>query len=114
LLQCESNARIVKWKDGTMQLLIGNEVLDISVHEAHHDQSHLFLRNGKGVLQSQGRLLRKMRFMPSSLSSKSHRLLTALVDSQNKKTVKMQKWIESKDPERVKQEKERVTKNSIS
>ena len=68
----------------------------------------------QGVLQSQGRLLRKMRFMPSSLSSKSHRLLTALVDSQNKKTVKMQKWIESKDPEKVKQEKERVTKNSIS
>jgi hypothetical protein len=30
-----------------MQLLIGNEVLDISVHEAHHDQSHLFLRHGK-------------------------------------------------------------------
>uniref|UniRef100_A0A0E0JBI0 RNA polymerase-associated protein LEO1 n=1 Tax=Oryza nivara TaxID=4536 RepID=A0A0E0JBI0_ORYNI len=110
---CESNARIVKWKDGTMQLLIGNEVLDISVHEAHHDQSHLFLRNGKGVLQSQGRLLRKMRFMPSSLSSKSHRLLTALVDSQNKKTVKMQKWIESKDPERVKQEKERALGQNI-
>lgn len=47
LSQCESNARFVKWKDGTMQLLIGNEVLDISVHDAHHDQSHLFLRNGK-------------------------------------------------------------------
>ncbi|KAG2631236.1 hypothetical protein PVAP13_2NG007791 [Panicum virgatum] len=104
---CESNARFVKWKDGSMQLLIGNEVLDISVHDAHHDQSHLFLRNGKGILQSQGRLLHKMRFMPSSLSSKSHRLLTALVDSQNKKTVKMQKWFETKDPEKVKQERER-------
>ncbi|GJN10526.1 hypothetical protein PR202_ga28625 [Eleusine coracana subsp. coracana] len=104
---CESNARIVKWKDGSMQLLIGNEVLDISVQEAHHDQSHLFLRTGKGILQSQGRLLKKMRFMPSSLSSKSHRLLTALVDSQNKKTVKMQKWFETKDPEKVKQENER-------
>lgn len=46
-LQVESNARFVKWKDGTMQLLIGNEVLDISVHEANHDQSHLFLRSGK-------------------------------------------------------------------
>ncbi|KAL6647658.1 hypothetical protein ACP70R_015095 [Stipagrostis hirtigluma subsp. patula] len=109
----ESNARIVKWKDGSMQLLIGNEVLDISVHDAHHDQSHLFLRNGKGILQSQGRLLHKMRFMPSSLSSKSHRLLTALVDSQNKKTVKMQKWFDSKDPERAKQEKERAEGQNI-
>ncbi|KAM0911985.1 hypothetical protein ACQ4PT_013098 [Festuca glaucescens] len=109
----ESNARFVKWKDGTMQLLIGNEVLDISVHEANHDQSHLFLRSGKGVLQSQGRLLQKLRFMPSSLSSKSHRLLTALVDSQNKKTVKMQKWFDAKDPERVKQEKERAEGQNI-
>ncbi|KAG2631237.1 hypothetical protein PVAP13_2NG007791 [Panicum virgatum] len=110
---CESNARFVKWKDGSMQLLIGNEVLDISVHDAHHDQSHLFLRNGKGILQSQGRLLHKMRFMPSSLSSKSHRLLTALVDSQNKKTVKMQKWFETKDPEKVKQERERSLGQNI-
>jgi len=109
----ESNARFVKWKDGTMQLLIGNEVLDISLHEANHDQSHLFMRSGKGVLQSQGRLLQKMRFMPSSLSSKSHRLLTALVDSQNKKTVKMQKWFDAKDPERVKQEKEKAEGQSI-
>ncbi|XP_008651943.1 protein LEO1 homolog isoform X1 [Zea mays] len=110
---CESNARFVKWKDGSMQLLIGNEVLDISVHEAHHDQSHLFLRHGKGILQSQGRLLHKMQFMPSSLFSKSHRLLTALVDSQNKKTVKMQKWFETKDPEKAKMEKERIQGQNI-
>jgi RNA polymerase-associated protein LEO1 len=67
----------------------------------------------QGILQSQGRLLQKMRFMPSSLASKSHRLLTALVDSQNKKTVKMQKWFETKDPEKAKQERERVTKDPI-
>lgn len=46
-LKYESNARFVKWKDGSLQLLIGNEVLDISVHESTHDQSHLFLRHGK-------------------------------------------------------------------
>jgi RNA polymerase-associated protein LEO1 len=54
-----------------------------------------------------------MRFMPSSLFSKSHRLLTALVDSQNKKTVKMQKWFETKDPEKAKMEKERVSKSLV-
>jgi Leo1-like protein len=47
ILKYESNARFVKWKDGSLQLLIGNEVLDISVHESTHDQSHLFLRHGK-------------------------------------------------------------------
>ncbi|WOL05153.1 hypothetical protein Cni_G13879 [Canna indica] len=109
----ESNARFVKWKDGSIQLLIGNEVLDISVHDAHHDQSHLFLRHGKGILQSQGRLLQKMRFMPSSLSSKSHRLLTALVDSRHKKVYKVKNCITEIDPEREKEEKERVEGQTI-
>lgn len=46
-VQYESNARFVRWSDGSLQLLIGNEVLDISVQDAQHDQAHLFLRHGK-------------------------------------------------------------------
>ncbi|KAL0342458.1 UNVERIFIED_CONTAM: protein LEO1 [Sesamum calycinum] len=86
-ISIESNARFVEWSDGSQQLLIGNEVLDISKQDAQHEQAHLFLRHGKGILQSQGRILTKMRFMPSSLASNSHRLLTALVDSRHKKAV---------------------------
>ncbi|KAI3758540.1 hypothetical protein L6452_06107 [Arctium lappa] len=43
----ESNARFVRWSDGSLQLLIGNDVLDISVQDAQHDQAHLFLRHYK-------------------------------------------------------------------
>ncbi|KAL3016060.1 hypothetical protein AAZX31_06G192000 [Glycine max] len=135
---CESNARFVRWSDGSLQLLIGNEVLDISVQDAQHDQAHLFLRHGKvnffilmdflmnycspqwsmftclqGILQSQGRLLRKMRFMPSSLSSNSHRLLTALVDSRHKKVFKVKNCITDIDPEREKEEKEKAESQNI-
>lgn len=45
--QVESNARFVRWSDGSIQLLIGNEVLDVSEQDAQHDQAHLFLRHGK-------------------------------------------------------------------
>lgn len=109
----ESNARYVRWSDDSLQLLIGNEVLDISVQNAQHDQSHLFLRHGKGFLQSQGRILRKMRFMPSSLTSNSHRLLTALVDSRHKKVYKVKNCITAIDPEREKEEKEKAANQSI-
>ncbi|KAK4800076.1 hypothetical protein SAY86_025441 [Trapa natans] len=109
----ESNARFVRWSDGSLQLLIGNEVLDISVQDAQHDQSHLFLRHGKGILQSQGRILRKMRFMPSSLTSNSHRLLTALVDSRHKKVYKVKNCITDIDPEREKEEREKAANQSI-
>ncbi|XP_044477084.1 protein LEO1 homolog isoform X2 [Mangifera indica] len=113
LTSYESNARFVKWSDGSLQLLIGNEVLDISVQDARHDHAHLFLRHGKGILQSQGRILKKMRFMPSSLSSNSHRLLTALVDSRHKKVHKVKNCITDIDPEREKEEKEKAESETI-
>ncbi|KAF5477130.1 hypothetical protein F2P56_003802 [Juglans regia] len=109
----ESNARFVRWSDGSLQLQLGNEVLDISVQDAQHDQAHLFLRHGKGILQSQGRILKKMRFMPSSLSSNSHRLLTALVDSRNRKVYKVKNCITDIDPEREKEEKEKAESQTI-
>eukprot|EP00250_Pteridium_aquilinum_P009861 c18986_g1_i1 orf=677-2545(-) len=112
-VKIESNARFVKWSDGSMQLLIGNEVLDISIQKAQQDQGHLFVRHSKGILQSQGRLLQKMKFMPSSLSSKSHRLLTALVDSRNRKIYKVKNVITNKDPEREKEEAEKLHQKRI-
>nr|GEU29683.1 protein LEO1 homolog isoform X1 [Tanacetum cinerariifolium] len=109
----ESNARFVRWSDGSLQLLIGNEVLDISTQDAQHDQAHLFLRHEKGILQSQGRILKKMRFMPSSLTSNSHRLLTALVDSRHKKVFRVKKTVTDIDPEREKEQKEKAESQTI-
>ncbi|CAI9266837.1 unnamed protein product [Lactuca saligna] len=109
----ESNARFIRWSDGSLQLQIGNEVLDISVQDAQHDQAHLFLRHEKGILQSQGRVLRKMRFMPSSLSSNSHRLLTALVDSRHKKVFRVKNCVTAIDPEREKEQKEKAESQTI-
>ncbi|KAJ8553713.1 hypothetical protein K7X08_024391 [Anisodus acutangulus] len=109
----ESNARFVEWSDGSVQLIIGNEVLDISTQDAQHDHAHLFLRHGKGILQSQGRILNKMRFMPSSLTSNSHRLLTALVDSRHKKVYKVKNCFTDIDPEREKEQKEKAEGQTI-
>ncbi|XP_051115752.1 protein LEO1 homolog isoform X2 [Andrographis paniculata] len=109
----ESNARFVEWSDGSWQLQIGNEVLDISKQDAQHEQSHLFLRHGKGILQSQGRICSKMRFMPSSLASNSHRLLTALVDSRHRKVYKVKNCITDIDPEKEKEQREKAANQSI-
>ncbi|XP_044399184.1 protein LEO1 homolog isoform X3 [Triticum aestivum] len=108
----ESNARFVQWKDGSMQLLIGHVALDVSIEESSQ-HTHLFRKNGKGLLQSQGRLLQKMRIMPPESSSRSHSSLTAPVDSQNEKTIKVQTWYDKKYPERMKQERERAEEKNI-
>ncbi|CAM6113615.1 unnamed protein product [Calypogeia fissa] len=109
----ESNARFVKWSDGSMQLHLGNEVLDLAVQDSRHDQSHLFIRHPKSLLQSQGRLLHKMKFMPSSLTSKSHKLLTALVDSRNKKVLKVKSVVTNIDPDKEKEGQEKAVEQRI-
>ncbi|CAH8280414.1 unnamed protein product [Arabidopsis lyrata] len=109
----ESNARFVRWSDGSLQLLIGNEVLDITEQDAKQDQNHLFIKHEKGILQSQGRILKKMRFIPSSLTSNSHRLLTALVDSRHKKAYKVKNCVTDIDPEREKEKREKAESQNL-
>ncbi|KAL1215099.1 LEO1-like protein [Cardamine amara subsp. amara] len=109
----ESNARFVRWSDGTLQLLIGNEVLDITEQDAKQDQNHLFIKHEKGILQSQGRILKKMRFIPSSLTSNSHRQLTALLDSRQEKRFKVKNCVTEIDPEREKEKREKAESQNL-
>ncbi|KAJ0238147.1 Protein LEO1 [Hirschfeldia incana] len=109
----ESNARFVRWSDGSLQLLIGNEVLDITEQDARQDQNHLLVKHEKGILQSQGKIMKKMRFIPSSLTSNSHRLLTALVDSRQKKDFKVKNCVTDIDPEREKEKRERMESQNL-
>lgn len=46
----QSNARFVKWEDGTWQLLLGDEVLDVKELDMQQDNSFLFVRH-QGVIQ---------------------------------------------------------------
>lgn len=109
----ESNARFVRWSDGSLQLLIGNEVLNITEQDAKEDQNHLFIKHEKGILQSQGRILKKMRFTPSSLTSNSHRLLTAIVESRQKKAFKVKNCVTDIDPEREKEKREKAESQNL-
>lgn len=65
----------------------------------------------QGLLQGQGKLVWKMRLMPSSLDSKSHRKLTQLVDSKHKKVYKVKTVATTVDPEKEKEAREKVRGN---
>ena len=49
----QSNARFVQWEDGTWQLLLGEEVLDVKELDMQQDNSFLFVRH-QGVIQVRG------------------------------------------------------------
>ena len=62
----ESNARFVKWSDGSTQLMIGKNVA-LDVIERPVDEHHVvFAKLGSGVIECQARVQDRVRLQPTS------------------------------------------------
>jgi RNA polymerase-associated protein LEO1 len=57
----QSNARIVKWSDGSLSLHLGNEIFDVYKTAMQGDHNHLFIRQGS-VLQGKAVFKTKLTF----------------------------------------------------
>uniref|UniRef100_A0A3P8UGY1 RNA polymerase-associated protein LEO1 n=1 Tax=Amphiprion percula TaxID=161767 RepID=A0A3P8UGY1_AMPPE len=103
----ESNARIVKWSDGSMSLHLGNEVFDVYKAPLQGDHNHLFIRQGTG-LQGQAVFKTKLTF------SATHRKMTLSLADRCSKTQKIRILpMAGRDPEShrnemIKKEEERL------
>ncbi|CAG0895260.1 unnamed protein product [Cyprideis torosa] len=108
----ESNARLVKWSDGSRSLVLGDEYFDVYVSRLH-EQNHLYIRQGIGLL-GQHIFKTKMIFRPFSTDSFTHRKMTlSLADRSNKAAkVKVLSTVgadpEANRLEKVKKEEERL------
>merc|ERR1712172_144267 len=109
----ESNARIVKWSDGSYSLHLGNEIFDVHKQPLQSDFNHLFIRQGTG-LQGQAVFRTKLSFRPHSTDSFTHQKMTrSMADRTTKQSgIKVISQV-GNDPEagryqRVKQEEERL------
>ena len=109
----ESNARLVKWSDGSMSLHLGSEIFDVYKQPLQGDYNHLFIRQGTG-LQGQAVFRTKLSFRPHSTESFTHQKLTRnMADRSNKAAgIKVISQV-GRDPElnrykRVKEEEERL------
>ncbi|XP_036157483.1 RNA polymerase-associated protein LEO1 isoform X3 [Myotis myotis] len=109
----ESNARIVKWTDGSMSLHLGNEVFDVYKAPLQGDHNHLFIRQGTG-LQGQAVFKTKLTFRPHSTDSATHRKMTLSLADRCSKTQKIRILpMAGRDPEcqrteMIKKEEERL------
>lgn len=108
----QSNARFVQWEDGSWQLLLGDEVLDVKELDMQQDNSFLFVRH-QGVIQGQAALETKVALQPASLSSRLHTRLTAAVDKRHTKKHKVRHTATVSNPaeeknRRAKAEEQRI------
>jgi len=81
----ESNARFVRWSDGSLSLHLGNEIFNVYKQPLQGDHNHLFIRQGTG-LQGQGVFRTKLTFRPHSTDSFTHRKMTLSLADRSSKT----------------------------
>lgn len=81
----ESNARMVRWSDGSMSLHLGNEIFDVYRQPLQGDHNHLFVRQGTG-LQGQAVFRTKLTFRPHSTESFTHKKMTMSLADRSQKT----------------------------
>lgn len=81
----DSNARFVKWSDGSLSLHLGSEIFDVYKQPLQADHNHLFIRQGTG-LQGQAVFRTKLSFRPHSTDSFTHKKMTMSLADRSQKT----------------------------
>lgn len=131
-LEIESNAKIVEFEDGSMQLLIGDEVINLRTMLANNEfvyaRGSTTTKDGEDdlnesdgqkdeeddktivdlSLQAWSTIKGHLQFLPSSSSSRIHRNFEARVKKEQQKGMKMRKTVAELDPE--KEQDERIKK----
>nr|SVE76598.1 EOG090X0BPX [Daphnia longispina] len=109
----QSNARMVKWSDGSLSLHLGSEIFDVYRQPLQGDYNHLFIRQGTG-LQGQAVFRTKLTFRPHSTDSFTHRKMTKSLAERSTKTSSIKIiGVFGADPEanrgeKIKKEEERL------
>jgi len=81
----DSNARFVRWSDGSLSLHLGSEIFDVYKQPLQNDHNHLFIRQGTG-LQGQAVFKTKLTFRPHSTDSFTHKKMTMSLADRSMKT----------------------------
>lgn len=81
----ESNARFVRWSDGSLSLHLGDEIFDVYKQPLQNDHNHLYIRQGTG-LQGQAVFRTKLTFRPHSTDSFTHKKMTMSLADRSQKT----------------------------
>ncbi|RIA92929.1 Leo1-like protein [Glomus cerebriforme] len=96
----ESNTKMIKWSDGSMSLLIGEEMFLINSHDISKQHTFLGVPNiHSNSIENHARLTNQITFRPDS-NSRTHKRLSAAIQARNVKQVKT-KFVDINDPKLI-------------
>lgn len=100
----ESNARFVRWNDGSLSLVLGDEMFQVNTQSLQNQHQFLVVHHpSELVLQTQQGLTDNMTFQPQSTQSLTHRKLTAAIAGKHVKGVKTVMVATLSDPKAAKE-----------
>eukprot|EP00908_Phaeocystis_cordata_P014178 Transcript_25276.p2 GENE.Transcript_25276~~Transcript_25276.p2 ORF type:complete len:411 (+),score=197.65 Transcript_25276:43-1233(+) len=104
----QSNARIVRWSDGSMTLHVGSEVLS-AVPREEAGGKQLFTRHKGSNLECHGLVHQKLVLQPASIKSSTHKALTKrIAKNVGVGERRIQMHTTTQDPEKKKREDEKT------
>ncbi|KAI8602143.1 Leo1-like protein-domain-containing protein [Dissophora ornata] len=100
----ESNARFVRWSDGSMSLVLGDEMFQVNAQTLHNQHQFLVVHHpSELMLQTQQAFTDTLTFQPHSTQSLTHRKLTAAIAGKHVKSVKTVMVATLSDPKAAKE-----------
>jgi len=114
-----SNARVVRWSDGSTQIVVGDERFDSVSRALKTERLCLQTNPGDGststkmCLLSHAALEEEMRLRPPSLTSDAHRTFTLRAKKASSKQARVKEIYCSMDPEREQNEKVKLRDDAI-
>ena len=78
--QKSSNARLIRWSDDSLSLLLGDELFEVAVHSTRNDRQYLAVSH-PSITQTRSRVLSSMTFRPHGTGSNTHRKLQQALES---------------------------------
>lgn len=101
----ESNTRLVKWSDGSIQLMIGDIAYDVMQQDLSRENHYLFVRNTE-FIEYQGHLESKLTFRP-------HQKTGFPIAQRQRKERRIKLVRVEKDPEKEKEQMEAYEEERI-
>uniref|UniRef100_A0A060T3C4 ARAD1C39446p n=1 Tax=Blastobotrys adeninivorans TaxID=409370 RepID=A0A060T3C4_BLAAD len=108
----QSNARFVRWDDGSLSLQLGTEMFD-AILKPSEDTFAVRSHPTNELLQTYALLEQQMSFIPTSTSSHTHKRLTADLAKRQLKGASVKSFVTTDDPEKIKREAEKAEEINI-
>ncbi|KAG5513395.1 hypothetical protein PMAC_001458 [Pneumocystis sp. 'macacae'] len=110
----QSNARFIKWSDGSLSLLLGSELFSAVTKDCFSEHMYLCLSHeSQNLLMSRKRFTKNMSFLPIDTKSSTHKRLTEAIHRGSMKKCSIIEFVNVEDPEKVKREAERLEEEKI-